>query len=568
MSSNKDSGFFSTEEEYNKRRAAQENGEEIEEIDYTKYFEDEDDGTDIFSDSSAGGRDSEYGYTEDDEDEDGKGKNRKKGKKLVIALICIILAILIGAGGAVAYFFHISEPGEFNDDGIDYNNEADIIDDGVVDENIDFEAMGSVTDAASLNEYLYNWANNKGEKMYSKNVINVLLCGVDTTGGPGRSDSMILVSVNKKSKTVTLSSFFRDSYIYMDIPLQGGGYKGRYEKLNASYSLGGPATLIDTLEKNFKIEIDQYIMVNFASFKGIIDAVGGITVDVEEREATYIRRTSSHKNFPAGKGVHLNGKEALVYSRIRYLDSDVNRTERQRKVIKSLITSAKGATKGQLVNAYKKVAKYLRTGYSQSEVLSLLGTAVAQDWMSYKINEITLPAEDGVEMMSAMINTTSSPSALQWVWIVDYPLCAQKLQLAIYGDSNIKLDEGRDTALGFMRSNNVSSGSSSGSYSGGYSGSYNYTKNYYTQPAVTSPYTPSQGGTTGGETPTQGGTTGGETPTQGGETPTQGGETPTQGGTTGGETPTQGGTTGGETPVTPPVTPVTPDPTPAPAEEA
>ncbi len=566
MNNNRDSDFFSTEEEYNKKRVAQDNGE-IEETDYTKYFDDKDDMTDIFSGSSEeNGADGSFAYSDAEEDEEYEededdGRDRKKGKKIVIALVCVILAILIAAGGAVAYFFHISEPGEFNDDGIDYNNEADIVDDGIVDENLDFEAMGSVTDAASLNEYLYNWANNKGEKMYSKNVINVLLCGVDTTGGAGRSDSMILVSVNKKSKTVTLSSFFRDSYTYMDIPLQGGGYKGRYEKLNASYSLGGPATLIDTLEKNFKIEIDQYIMVNFASFKGIIDAVGGITVDVEEREASYIRRTSSHKNFPSGKGVHLNGKEALVYSRIRYLDSDINRTERQRKVIKSLIDSAKGATKGQLVNAYKKVAKYLRTGYSQSEVLSLLGAAVAQDWMSYEINEITLPAEDGVEMMSAMIYTTSSPSALQWVWIVDYPLCAQKLQLAIYGESNVKLEDGRDTALSFMRANNVNSGGSSGSYSG--NSGYNYTTtSSYTQPTVTSPYVPETPTAPGGETPV---TPGGETPvTPGGETPTTpGGETPA---TPGGETPA---TPGGDTPVTPggetPAAPVAPDS--APAEE-
>lgn len=497
MSNNKDNGFFSTEEEYNQRQTAKENGEIIDEPDYTKYFNDVDDGENIVSDRYESEDNTEF--EEEIKEKDKKGK--KSGKKVVIALICVILAILIGVGGLVVYFFHLSEPGVFNDNGIDYNNDADL-NDGVVDENLDFEAMGSVTDAASLNEYLYNWANNKGEKMYSKNVINVLLCGVDTTGGSGRSDSMILVSVNKKSKTVTLSSFFRDSYIYMDIPLQGGGYKGRYEKLNASYSLGGPATLIDTLEKNFKIEIDQYVMVNFASFKGIIDAIGGVTVDVEEREASYIRRTSSHKNFPSGKKCHLNGKEALVYSRIRYLDSDINRTERQRKVIKSLITSAKGATKGQLVNAYKKVAKYLRTGYSQSEILGLLGTAVAQDWMDFEINEITLPAEDGVEMMSTMTYTTSSPSELQWVWIVDYPLCAQKLQLAIYGESNIVLKEGRDTALGFMRSNNIGS-SNTTSYSGGSSSNStpSYTYNYQqTQSASTSPYTPTQSWT---ESPTQ-----------------------------------------------------------------
>lgn len=528
MSGNKDNDFFSTADEYNRKNAAGSNSDAS--SDYSKYLEDYDDGEDIIK---APKQEKSYAgeKSEKTEAKPAKGeKDKKKStKKIVIALVCVILAILIAAGGLVAYFFHISEPGEFNDDGIDYNDDADIVED----ENLDFEAMGSVTDAASLNEYLYNWANNKGEKMHSKNVINVLLCGVDTTDGAGRSDSMILVSVNKKSKTVTLSSFFRDSYIYMDIPLEGGGYKGRYEKINASYSLGGPATLIDTIEKNFKIEIDQYIMVDFASFKGIIDAVGGIKVDVSKNESDYIRRTSKQKNFPSGKNCHLNGTQALIYSRIRKLDSDVNRTERQRKVIKSLISSAQGATKGQLVNAYKKVAKYLRTGYKQSEVLSLLGTAVAQDWMNFEINEITLPAEDGVEMMSAMINTTSSPVALQWVWIVDYPLCAQKLQLAIYGESNIVLKEDRDTALSFMRSNNVNSGSYSGNTSG-------YTGSTYT-PSYTQSYTPQY---------TQPSSyTGGDTPSVTPETP----ETPEVP-----ETPVTPETP--ETPVTPPVTP---DPIPA-----
>ena len=163
--------------------------------------------------------------------------------------------------------------------------------------------------------------------MHSKNVLNVLLCGVDTNDGTassGRADSIILVSVNKKTKEIVLSSFFRDSYIYMDIPKKDGTTEGRYEKLNAAYVFGGPATLIDTIEKNFKVEIDQYIAVDFSSFTKLIDALGGVTVDVEQREAMFIRRTSSHKNFPYGNDVKLNGKQALVYSRIRKLDSDVN----------------------------------------------------------------------------------------------------------------------------------------------------------------------------------------------------------------------------------------------------
>ncbi len=462
MNNKDDQNFFSTQEEYYKRVASQQQDNENKKDDYTDLTE-------------------KYGkyvnYNEDEEDEEidfsesqPEEKTIKKVKKeesffkkndyknLKILLISIIVAIIVLFGVAVAYLFHVTQGADYGDDGIDYN--ADAI---IEDEDINLEAMGDVTDAGSLNDFLYSWANNGGDKMHSRNVLNVLLCGVDSktgTANSGRADAIMLVSINKKTQQITLTSFFRDSYIYMDIPQQSGSTKGRYEKVNAAYSLGGPATLIDTIEKNFKIEIDEYIAVDFASFQKLIDALGGVKVDVEQNEAMFIRRTSQQKNFPYGKDVKLNGKQALIYSRIRKLDSDINRTERQRKIIKALLESAKKASSGQLVNAYKQTAQYIRTGYSQSEVISLMATAVTQGWMKYEITEITLPQENGVEMASAYVNTSSARN--QWVWIVDYPLCAQKLQLAVYGETNIELDADRKSALDFTNAKRPSSGSSQG----------------------------------------------------------------------------------------------------------
>ena len=378
-------------------------------------------------------------------------------KNLKILLISVIVAIIVLIGAAVAYLFHVTDGADYGDSGVDYNGEV-VADD----EDLNLEAMGDITDANSLNDFLYSWANNGGDKMHSKNVLNVLLCGADSktgTASSGRADAIMLVSINKKTKEIVLTSFFRDSYIYMDIPQKSGGTKGRYEKINAAYSLGGPATLIDTIEKNFKIEIDEYIAVDFASFKKLIDALGGVKVDVKQNEAMFIRRTSKQKSFPYGSDVKLNGTQALIYSRIRKLDSDINRTERQRKIIKALMASAKSASSGQLVNAYKQTAQYIRTGYSQSEVVSLLATAVTQGWMKYKIVEITLPQEQGVEMASAYVTTSSASN--QWVWIVDYPICAQKLQKAVYGETNIILDADRVSALDYTNAKRPSSSGSS-----------------------------------------------------------------------------------------------------------
>lgn len=505
MNNRDDENFFSTQEEYNKRAARQQKSDASEKAQlsdltekYGKYINyNEDDGEEIADFS----REDKHTKSTQKQTKPMKKKEQesffKKNnyKNLKILLISLIVAIILIFGAAVAYLFHVTDGADYGDDGIDYNSGAVI-----EDEDIDLEAMGDVTDASSLNDFLYSWANNRGDKMHSKNVLNVLLCGVDSSTGTassGRADAIMLVSINKKTQKITLTSFFRDSYIYMDIPQQYGGSKGRYEKINAAYSLGGPATLIDTIEKNFKVEIDEYIAVDFASFKKLIDALGGVTVDVEYNEAMFIRRTSSHKNFPYGDNVKLKGSEALIYSRIRKLDSDVNRTERQRKVIKGLLASAKSASSGQLVNAYKQTAQYIRTGYTQSEVISLLATAVTQGWMKYEITEITLPQEQGVEMASAYVNTSSARN--QWVWIVDYPICAQKLQLAVYGETNIVLESDRHSALDFTNAKKPSSSGGSSSSSGSNNTKPTSPSSGYSEPLSSSSTEP----TSGQENPSQ-----------------------------------------------------------------
>lgn len=396
---------------------------------------------------------------------------RNKYKNLKITILCVVLAIILAFGSVFAYIYFSTKGADYNDNGVDIHK-GDYSDDT---EDLNFASMGDVTDADSLNALIYEWATNKGELMYSKNVINVLLCGVDSESGKsvGRSDTIILVSIDKKNKKITMTSLLRDCYTFMSIPTSSGGTKDMYMKINAAYSLGGPTTLEQTIENDFKIRIDEYVAVDFTSFPKLIDAVGGVTVDVTEKEGKFIRRTSSQTSFPYGKDVELNGKQALIYSRIRHLDTDVNRAERQRKVVKALIESMKTATKGQLLNAYKQTADYFRTGYSHSDVMSLIAQAYVGGWMKYDINELTFPSEDNIDRASAYVDTTTDRN--QWVWIVDYPYCAQKMQKAIYGTSNVVLSSNRKTALDMM---NISKKSSSSSSSSGSSSSSSTTHSY------------------------------------------------------------------------------------------
>ena len=402
---------------------------------------------------------------------------RNKHRNTKIIAVCLAALIVLSVAGVLIYYYVISKSDGWKDDGVNYNDNFNA-DDYLNDDNHDFQAMGDV-DASSLNDFLYKWANNGGEKMYNKNVINVLLCGVDSTSGTaasGRSDSMILISVNKKTEKITMVSLLRDSWTYIKVPKSNGTTYDYYFKMNAAYNLGGPATLLETIENNFKVEIDQYIAVDFNSFPKLIDALGGVTVEVQDYEASYIRRTSSQTNFPSGVA-KLSGKQALIYSRIRHSDgdSDVSRTRRQRTVIKALISSAKTATNGQLVNAFKQVSGYMRTGYSQSEVLSLLAQAYSHNWMSFEMTELMLPNEDYKDRLSTYVGDQSA-------WVVDYALCAQKLQKALYGETNIVLSADRTSALDLVTNKRTTtdsdsdsgSGSGSGSSSGSGSGSGSY----------------------------------------------------------------------------------------------
>ena len=302
--------------------------------------------------------------------------------------------------------------------------------------------MEAIDSAGSLNDFLYQWANNGGELYSSKNVINVLLVGLDSKNGlqyGGNSDSLILVSLNKKTEKISMCSFFRDSWCYMDI-----AGRERYAKINSSYFHGGPDALIDTIERNFKIDIDYYVAVDFSSFRDIIDALGGITVPVQEYEAAYINKTNPDFHIEAGDAVHLTGKQALVFARIRKsdYDSDVSRTRRQRQVITSLIQSAKNASMSQLNNTLDTLFKYVKTDLTKSQILSYGAQAIAKGWLNYEITQFTLSDKD-------IFRTGYVGSAA--VVFMDYPLAAQRVQTSVYGDSNIVLDENRLTVFDFVK---------------------------------------------------------------------------------------------------------------------
>lgn len=196
---------------------------------------------------------------------------------------------------------------------------------------------------------------------YKARRINFLLVGRDwhDEGENGRSDAMILCSVDTVDKTVTMISFLRD--IYLKIPGHGSN------RLNAAYSWGGAELLKETLEQNFDVHTDVTLEIDFDGFESMVDYLGGVDIELTDQEAAYLNKTY---DWELNGGVsRLNGEEALAYSRIRFLDSDFVRTERQRNVLISLIEKYQNATLQEMLCVTDEFLDQSTSDHTDEELL-------------------------------------------------------------------------------------------------------------------------------------------------------------------------------------------------------
>lgn len=223
--------------------------------------------------------------------------------------------------------------------------------------------------------------------MQSPMVQNILLIGVDRRNpdDSSRSDTMLLVSVNSATRKIKLTSFMRDSYVY--IP-----EKKTNAKLNAACAWGGAQTVMDTIEYNFNIRIDHYMMVDFTMFEDIIDGLGGVNVAVTEKEAVYMRDIVHLQRVVSGESVHLNGNEALWYCRIRKLDSDFMRTGRQRKVMTALINKCKRTNPVELYKLMGDIVSRVETDMSPLSLTWLAVNGLIR-YLHYDIEQGSVPAD-------------------------------------------------------------------------------------------------------------------------------------------------------------------------------
>lgn len=233
--------------------------------------------------------------------------------------------------------------------------------------------LNSIYDSSAAKD-----VKNKIEKADDKDgITNILLAGVDGNNldKGNRSDSMMVLTIDEKNNDIRITSLARDTYA--QIPGYGE------EKLTHAYAYGGPALLLQTIDKNFGIKIDKYAVVSFSSFEKIIDAIGGVEIDVLSREVSHIPGVDS-----AGKQT-LNGAEALAYSRIRYADDAYHRDNRQRTVMQAAYNKL-ASNPGNLMEIGNTILGYTKTNIPPMEIFKLANKVIKMNFNEFPQLEFPL----------------------------------------------------------------------------------------------------------------------------------------------------------------------------------
>lgn len=357
-------------------------------------------------------------------------KKKKAWKKVLVSVLAVVLFLVFALVVCVMLYIHSIGINYVKPDNTQETISGDdaLYDDLNDDEKNEYHSIiTAIRDDSSLSSQLYDWYSNGGDHLSSSNVINILIIGVDSRSGEieGNSDVMMLASVNKKQKSITLCSFLRDSYTYFERS-DGAGY---YSKLNAAFSYGGGECLVSAIENNYKIDIDYFVAVDFSSFAKIIDTIGGVNLDVEQFEAEAIEDYGKITGVPYGENVLLSGEQALLFARMRsiYASGDVQRTQNQRKVINAIIKKTKTLSIGELNNVVQTLGEYVYTDCPTTKIVSLGSSAILGKWYNYQVYSMEAPPE----------SARKAYNGSTWMWLVDYPYSAQYVQKHIYGETNI-----------------------------------------------------------------------------------------------------------------------------------
>lgn len=314
-----------------------------------------------------------------------KQKKQRRVLKVILVILILILIFTIGVFGGALYLF-----GNLN----------------TVDFTADEEELGIAGDGV-------------------RGITNIALFGVDTRdmdSDRGLSDAIIILTVDSNENVIKMTSILRDS----KVPIEGYGER----KINGAYSLGGPSLAINTLNQNFDLDIKEYVTVNFAQLAEIVDAVGGVTLELTPAEVQSANRamTESFPNEPkieSSGTVTLSGPQAVSYSRIRNIDSDNARASRQQEVLSAVFDKIMSMPKSDYPAFIREFLGIVETSLDYGDMLALSPIAVS----GFTIESYTVPDAEFETDLWGGIDSNGA-----WVWIYDLDHAAERIHHIIYGE--------------------------------------------------------------------------------------------------------------------------------------
>ncbi|MHB8131390.1 MAG: LCP family protein [Mobilitalea sp.] len=335
-------------------------------------------------------------------------KKNKISNITKISLVAMLSIITLGIVGFLIIHTYINKMNLVNSNSTNEvtidNNYSEIEIDEIAEEGAQDITDSPQKEIDALEEVIrQNTEENIPAIKKDSDVYNILLIGGDSreTGGSGRSDAMIIVSINSKTKRIILTSLLRD--IYLKIP----GH--RNNRLNAAYAYGGAELLIDTIEENFGIDIDKYVSIDFYAFIDVVDSIDGVTLDVTEQDLPiindYIKELNQHygvdeaNDLLTQSGSYVfNGKQTLGFVRNRYNGTDFKRTDRQRTVLQKIFNKIKDLNLIEIKKLSDKVLPQLTTNLTENKIISLLVSLPALK--NYEIVQWSIPMDDSYSLLT------------------------------------------------------------------------------------------------------------------------------------------------------------------------
>lgn len=342
-----------------------------------------------------------------------KKPKMSKGKKA--AIIITVVVLLLCAVGAVAYFYLF----------------------GYVLKDLTIEPITKDKAQLGINSQVQTDTSIK----------NIALFGLDARDDEfeGRSDCIIILSVDNKHDKIKMASVLRDSNVSMRMTDDNGDYYYTDDKITHAYFYGGPELAVNTLNRNFSLDIEDYVTVNFIRLAEIIDACGGVRLNISYDEMIEINTNLGlqvNESVDANIGeddylyedgdVLLNGNQAVAYARIRHLDSDDMRASRQQNVLKALLEQARGKSKLEYPELIRKLMPMCKTSLDFADIVAMVPIMLTD----FKIETISVPGEE--ESPGGGLNSRGG-----WVYLYDLETAARHINRFIYEEaaSQIHLDD-------------------------------------------------------------------------------------------------------------------------------